>query len=61
MILPREGADMENEAGVFTDKEVEHLSDKKKLKEVIRELLKTSPSVRLREDLAKKYKIKPEN
>jgi hypothetical protein len=59
--LPKEGADMEKEAGVFTDKEVEHLSDKEKLKEVIRELLRTSPSVKLREDLAKKYKIRPEN
>jgi len=54
---------MGNPVGVFTDKEVEHLSDKEKLElraDVIRELLKRLPNVKLRDELAKKYKIKKE-
>ena len=47
--------------GVFTDKEVEHLSPEQKLKlraDVIKELLKKLPNVKLRDKLAKKYRIK---
>ncbi len=47
--------------GVFTNEEVKHLSDKQKLKlraDVIKALLKTLPNVKLRDQLAAKYRIK---
>ena len=52
---------MGSPGGVFTSKEVAHLSDKEKQKlrmEVIKALLKSVPNVKLRDGLAKKYKIK---
>jgi hypothetical protein len=55
---------MGNEAGVFSDKEVEGLSNEEKAKlraDAIKELLKSHNHLKLRENLAKKYpKIKKE-